>query len=102
VTLCSAHHRASHRGELVVQGRVSTGLSFRHADGTEYGRVVSAPAAGVQAAAFQALRRLGFGESETRRALSEVLTHVGQQPNLERILRSALERLSAHTFARAS
>jgi hypothetical protein len=36
----------------------------------------------VQAAAFQALRRLGFGEGETRRALSEVLTHVGQKPNL--------------------
>jgi hypothetical protein len=102
VTLCCAHHRASHRGELVVRGRVSTGLSFRHADGTEYGGGVSALDAGVQAAAFQALRRLGFGESETRRALSEVLTHVGHEPNLERVLRSALERLSAHKFARAS
>jgi hypothetical protein len=102
VTLCSAHHRASHRAELIVQGRVSTGLSFRHADGTEYGGVVSALAASVQAAAFQALRRLGFGEGETQRALSEVLTHVGNEPNLERVLRSALDQLSAHKFARAS
>jgi 5-methylcytosine-specific restriction endonuclease McrA len=102
VTLCSAHHRASHRGELVVRGRVSTGLIFRHADGTAYGGGVSALAAGVQAAAFQALRRLGFGEGETRRALSEVLTHVGNEPNLERVLRSALDQLSAHKFARAS
>jgi 5-methylcytosine-specific restriction endonuclease McrA len=102
VTLCSAHHRAGHRGELVVRGRVSTGLSFRHADGTEYGGVVSAPAAGVQAGAFQALRRLGFGEGETRRALAEVLTHMGNEPNLERVLRSALERLSAHKISRAS
>jgi HNH endonuclease/RuvA, C-terminal domain len=102
VTLCSAHHRAGHRGELVVRGRVSTGLSFRHADGTEYGGVVSAPDAGAQARAFQALRRLGFGEGETRRALSEVLTHMGNEPNLERVLRSALEQLSAHKIARAS
>jgi Holliday junction resolvasome RuvABC DNA-binding subunit len=85
-----------------VQGRVSTGLIFRHADGTEYGGSVSAPDAGVRAAAFQALRRLGFGESETRRALSEVLTHVDDEPNLERVLRSALEQLSAHRFSRAS
>jgi hypothetical protein len=95
-------HRASHGGELVVRGRVSTGLSFRHADGTDYGSGVSAPAAGVQAAAFQALRRLGVGESETRRALLDVLTHVGDEPNLERVLRGALDQLSAHKFARAS
>jgi hypothetical protein len=46
--------------------------------------------------------RLGFGESETRRALSEVRTHVGDEPNLERVLRRALDQLSAHKFARAS
>jgi hypothetical protein len=88
-------------GELIVRGRVSTGLIFLHADGTAYRGGVSALAAGVQAAAFQVLRRLGFGEGETRRALPEVLTHVGHEPNLERVLRSALERLSAHTLARA-
>jgi hypothetical protein len=33
---------------------------------------------------------------------TRALTHVGQQPNLERVLRSALGQLSAHTFARAS
>jgi Holliday junction resolvasome RuvABC DNA-binding subunit len=85
-----------------VRGRVSTGLSFRHADGTEYGGAVSAPHAGTQAVAFQALRRLGFGEGETRRALSEVLTHMGREPNLERVLRNALEQLSAHKMSRAS
>ncbi len=101
VTLCGAHHRASHRGELIVRGRVSTGLSFRHTDGSEYGGSVSAPDAGVQAAAFQALRRLGFGEGETQRALSEALPPVGSEPNLERVLRGALDQLSAHKFARA-
>lgn len=102
VTLCSAHHRASHRGELVVWGRVSKGLNFLHADGTGYGGVVSATVASVQASAFQALRRLGFGEGETRRALTEALTHVGHEPNVERVLRSALQQLSAPKISRAS
>jgi hypothetical protein len=34
ITLCSAHHRAIHRGNLFVEGTPSTGLRFRHADGT--------------------------------------------------------------------
>jgi hypothetical protein len=43
-----------------------------------------------------------FGEGETRRALSDVLTHMGNEPNLEQVLRSALEQLSAHKISRAS
>jgi hypothetical protein len=41
VVLCSAHHRAVHRGQLIVHGRVATGVSFRHADGTSYGEQVT-------------------------------------------------------------
>jgi hypothetical protein len=41
IVLCGAHHRAQHRGQLLIEGRVSTGLVFRHADGTLYGSVVS-------------------------------------------------------------
>jgi hypothetical protein len=102
VTLCGAHHRASHIGELTVQGSVSTGLSFRHADGTDYGGAVVAAAAGVQAAAFRALRGLGFGERETRGALSQVGAHVGANAPLEAIVRSALQLLSAGALAQAS
>jgi hypothetical protein len=102
VTLCGAHHRASHSGELTVQGSVSSGLSFRHADGTDYGGPVVAAAAGVQAAAFRALRGLGFGERETRGALSQVASHVGTDAPLEAIVRSALQLLSAGALAQAS
>jgi RuvA, C-terminal domain/HNH endonuclease len=105
ITLCSAHHRASHRGELVVCGRVSSGVSFHHADGTKYGGAVSAQDAAVQARAFQALRGLGFGEREARRALWEVLTHVGgmsSEANLEAVLRRALQRLTARGLSLAS
>jgi len=38
--LCGAHHRALHRGQLIIEGRVSAGLVFRHADGSNYGRVL--------------------------------------------------------------
>jgi hypothetical protein len=102
VTLCGAHHRAAHRGQLTVLGRVSSGLSFRHADGTEYGGAVIATVADIQAGAFRALRGLGFSERETRGALSQVATHVGADAQLEGVVRSALALLSAGALARAS
>jgi hypothetical protein len=43
------HHSAVHRGELIVSGAVSTGLRFQHADGTNYGGLVSPHAAGLRA-----------------------------------------------------
>jgi Holliday junction resolvasome RuvABC DNA-binding subunit len=85
-----------------VQGSVSSGLSFRHADGTDYGGAVVATDAGVQATAFRALRGLGFGERETRGALSQVAAHVGADTGLESIVRSALQLLSAGALAQAS
>jgi hypothetical protein len=33
LTLCSVHHRASHRGQLLIEGGATTGLRFSHADG---------------------------------------------------------------------
>ena len=94
VTLCAAHHRACHRGELVVQGRISSGLSFHHADGIEYGGTVSMTDADVQTRAFRALRNLGFREREVRRALAEVTAQPGHVPELEATLRAALQRLT--------
>jgi Holliday junction resolvasome RuvABC DNA-binding subunit len=86
----------------MVEGSVSSGLSFRHADGTDYGGAVVAADAGIQAAAFRALRGLGFGERETRGALSQVVAHVGADARLEGIVRSALQLLSAGALAQAS
>jgi 5-methylcytosine-specific restriction endonuclease McrA len=102
VTLCGAHHRASHSGELTVQGSVSSGLSFRHADGTDYGGAVVTADASIQTAAFRALRGLGFGERETRGALSQVAAHAGTDAPLEAIVRRALQLLSAGALAQAS
>jgi 5-methylcytosine-specific restriction endonuclease McrA len=94
LTLCGAHHRACHRGELIVQGNVASGLVFQHADGTSYGKVVSAAVADVQTQAFRALRGLGFGERDARRALSQVAAESDVGVQLEPVLRRALAVLT--------
>jgi hypothetical protein len=89
VTLCGAHHLANHRGSLVMEGRVSTGLTFRHADGSPYGALKSADVADASAQTFQALRRLGFQESAVRRALAQAMrTDAGA--SVEALVRACL------------
>ncbi len=94
-TLCGAHHRAVHRGELFVSGSVSAGVRFRHADGSDYGRAPEPSAVEVHARAFAALRGLGFREGEVRRALVESCKLAVPEMNIERILLDALARLTA-------
>jgi len=91
VVLCGAHHRALHRGTLVIEGRFCTGLTFRHADGTSYGGDVSPHQAEVSAQAFGALKWMGFGERAARAAVQSALAHVGTRATTEEVLRRALE-----------
>jgi hypothetical protein len=72
VTLCSSHHRAIHRGELLAEGSASNGLTFRHADGTPYGGAPSARGADLRAKAFRALTGMGYRETEAKRALAKI------------------------------
>jgi hypothetical protein len=103
LTLCSAHHRACHRGNLSIEGRAPSSLRFRHADGSDYGGAVSPHDADVQAQAFRALRALGFGERETRGVLRQcATTHVGPSAKLEPLLRHAIGLLTASSWAKAS
>jgi hypothetical protein len=62
-----------------VQESVSSGLSFRHADGTNYGGPSWEPQR------FERFADLDFGPRETRGALSHVATHVGADAGLEAI-----------------
>jgi hypothetical protein len=115
VTICAAHHRAIHRGLVILAGPVSSGLRFHHPDGTEYGDVVgqqeeigrppadesrqTVPARTPSAArqrkmASRALLRLGFGQRETEIAIDEASTHVGQEGTPEALLRHALKVLT--------
>jgi hypothetical protein len=104
IVLCGAHHRAQHRGQLLIEGRVATGLVVRHADGTPYGSVVSARAAGSFEEAFRALRSLGFREGESRAALAGVRADArSASADTAWVIRLALARLSVrggHTHAR--
>jgi hypothetical protein len=96
VVLCSAHHRATHTGRLHIEGRVSSGLSFRHANGAEYGKPVAPKTAGVREKLFAALRGMGFGEGDTRRALTMV--GADTDADLQTLLREALAILIARDY----
>src|SRR4051812_34335328 len=102
LTLCGAHHRACHRGALRIEGSAPTALRFHYADGTEYGVALSPNAADVQRRAFQALRTLGFGECEARLALRQSATHMGDNADVDPLLRHAIELLTARAWAKAS
>ncbi|MBK7582353.1 MAG: hypothetical protein IPI67_19370 [Myxococcales bacterium] len=89
-TLCGAHHRALHEGTLLLSGRVSSGLQFRHADGTAYGRKISPERVDACIKTHQALRALGFREGETARALEAARQHAPGNADTEQLLREAL------------
>jgi hypothetical protein len=92
VTLCSAHHRAIHRGEMVVEGTPTTGLLFRHADGTNYGGSPLSAVVDTRAKARRALELMGYRSSEVRRALLRISP---TEANLEQVIRHALRELTA-------
>jgi len=91
--LCGAHHRAVHEGRLIVDGKPSTGLSFRHAEGTPYGGTLQASAADRNAQVFAALRQLGFKEQQCRSALDRCSATLPATADREEVLRVALSLL---------
>jgi hypothetical protein len=97
IVLCGAHHRAQHRGQLIIEGCASKGFVFRHADGVRYGGDVDPRAAQAHEQAFLALRSLGFRERETRFALERIRGRASEQVSTESVLRQALVALSDST-----
>lgn len=90
IVLCGAHHSAVHRGTLRIDGRVSTGVRFAHADGTPYGLAPSPERSHVGARVFAALRGLGFPEKVARKALDRGLATLGASSDADELLRAAL------------
>jgi hypothetical protein len=72
LVLCSVHHRAVHRGELLIDLERDGSLRFRHADGAAYGHPLIPQRIDAYAKVFSALRHLGFRESEVKTVLSEL------------------------------
>jgi hypothetical protein len=100
--LCGAHHRACHRGDLLIERAPSGGLGFWHADGTAYGGRPSLGDVDVAAQTVRGLRNLGFGEREARDAVHAARAHVGNDGGVESLMRSALERLTRNRCEKAS
>jgi Holliday junction resolvase RuvA-like protein len=94
ICLCGVHHRAAHRGQLRIDGTATT-PSFRHADGTEYGRADCPRSQDTLAKVFSGLRRLGFREREVRAALAELTKRADlREATAESLLREALQKLA--------
>jgi hypothetical protein len=96
IVLCAAHHRAAHRGELVIEGTAADTLRFRHGDGSHYGEPASPTLLDVHSKVFKALCKLGFGDSQVRRVLDVLRREPGAaQVTAEALLRQAVMRLTA-------
>jgi hypothetical protein len=92
--LCSVHHRAVHRGELLIQGEHEGALTFRHADGAAYGSPVAPRLVDAHAKVFSALRHLGFREGEVKTVLAELRSDAQlYSASVEHLLREALRRI---------
>jgi hypothetical protein len=103
---CGAHHRAVHRGLLIIQ-RSPTGLRFFHADGRPYGEVGATAPVDGHAKVASALRNLGFREVDVRAVLAELreeqraATAAGAPVwSTEQLLREALVRLGPRRSVR--
>ena len=92
LTLCSAHHRAVHRGQIRIEGTAAA-LRVTHADGSDYGRP-PACAHAVPAKVSAGLRGLGFGEREVRRVMTELRARTDlTEASAQELLRAALAGL---------
>jgi HNH endonuclease len=95
ITLCAAHHRAIHRGELIIESTAER-LAVLHADGTPYGDAVRPDSIDAHAKVFGALRNLGFRERVARAVLAALRNDASvRDAPTEHLLREALLRIRA-------
>jgi hypothetical protein len=93
--VCFAHHQAVHTGRLVIRGRVSTGLTFSHADGRPYG--TPPPTAldeAMIADAVAGVRGTGYTAAQARGAVAAAASRVGPDATIEGLLRAAFQELA--------
>jgi hypothetical protein len=101
VTVCGAHHRAAHRGQLVIEGDAHVSLCFRHGDGAEYGQTLQPRALDVSAKIFSALQGLGFREREIRAVLAELRQdNELRNASISELLRESLRRIHVPSVRR--
>ena len=94
LTLCGAHHRAVHRGELLIERAAEGSFTFRHADGVVYGDPMAPRLIDAHAKVFSTLRHLGFCEGEVTAVLTELRGDAAPEgATVERLLHEALRRI---------
>jgi hypothetical protein len=94
LTVCGAHHRASHQGTLLIEMDASGGVHFFHGDGTPYGQALEPRTLDVQTKLFSALRNMGFREGEVRAVLTGLRRDDGlRSASIQDLLREALRRI---------
>jgi RuvA, C-terminal domain/HNH endonuclease len=94
LTLCGAHHRAAHRGQLLIEREHDGSLIFRHGDGAAYGSPTAPRLIDAHAKVFSALRHLGFREAEVKAVLAKLRADAELDAvSVERLLREALCRI---------
>ena len=99
VTVCGAHHRAAHHGNLLIERDAHVGVRFRHGDGTEYGHALQPQALDVSAKLFSALRGLGFREREVRAVLAELRQDNDlRNASVSHLLRESLRRIRSSSI----
>ena len=76
----------------MIEGTPSTGLVFRHADGSTYGSSPSADRAEIAQKVFLALTGQGFSEKRVREVLLRVMADT-EPKTCEQVLRAALALL---------
>jgi hypothetical protein len=92
--LCGVHHRAVHRGQLLIDRDSEGATSFRHSDGTAYGSPMAPRLIDAHAKVFSALRQLGFREGEVKTVLAELRSDAELHgASVEHLLREALRRI---------
>jgi hypothetical protein len=96
LTICSVHHRAVHRGKLLIDRDSEGATIFRHSDGTAYGSPIAPRLIEAHAKVFSALRHLGFREGEVKTVLAELRSDAELHgASVEQLLREALRRIRA-------
>lgn len=99
ITLCSAHHRAVHRGRPRIEGTASA-LRVAHADGSDYGQPQTDPH-DVHAKVSAGLRGLGFREVEVRSVLAKLHRQRDwRDASAQELLRAALGALHPPAHSR--
>ena len=87
---CSTHHRLLHQGRLIVEGTRSTGLVFKHADGTLYGAAPTPHEGEAAREAHQALRALGLEAAVARILIAGALRELGGASSAVELVRAAM------------